>query len=314
MRRISTATRVVDKFGAGKDGFTNGNAVGGIAATDLEDVWFDHVQEEIANVVEGAGLTLDASNRAQLLAAIQTLGGDGQCRLTYTSATVVTLLPENGNALRIGGSKYTVPSAGVTLSNSGLSASTLYWVYAIVSAGAIALQASTTGFTRQSDGRYTMTGNASARLVGAVYTNASSQFVSSGTNQNVVSFFNRRALPFNLGGAGGTTTSTTLTPVNSGTVSCISFGLDSTAVQFLVNGYSSVSAGSWASGILVDGASGASTQGLATSAAAAQINNNPSMFSGYLSAGYHTLAGSVNVNTGGGSITVTGSMIGQTWG
>ncbi len=73
MRRISTATRVANKFGAGKDGFTNGDAVGGIAATDLEDVWFDHVQEEIANVVEGAGLTLDTSNRAQLLAAIQAM-------------------------------------------------------------------------------------------------------------------------------------------------------------------------------------------------------------------------------------------------
>ncbi|SAL20851.1 hypothetical protein AWB70_01072 [Caballeronia cordobensis] len=71
MRRISTATRVVDKFGAGKDGFTNGNAVSGIAATDLEDVWFDHVQEEIANVVETSGQTLSAADRTQLLKAIR---------------------------------------------------------------------------------------------------------------------------------------------------------------------------------------------------------------------------------------------------
>ncbi|MCK4164268.1 hypothetical protein [Ralstonia pseudosolanacearum] len=73
MRRISTSTKVVDKFGTGKHGFTNGNAVGGVASTDLEDVWFDHVQEEIANVIEGSGAALDSSNRAQLLAAIQSL-------------------------------------------------------------------------------------------------------------------------------------------------------------------------------------------------------------------------------------------------
>lgn len=73
MRRISTATRVIDKFGAGKDGFTNGDAVAGLPATDLEDVFFDHVQEEIANVVEGAGIALDGSNRAQLLAALQSM-------------------------------------------------------------------------------------------------------------------------------------------------------------------------------------------------------------------------------------------------
>lgn len=73
MRRISTSTKVVDKFGTGKHGFTNGNAAGGVASTDMEDVWFDHVQEEIANVIEATGAALDSSNRAQLLAAIQSL-------------------------------------------------------------------------------------------------------------------------------------------------------------------------------------------------------------------------------------------------
>ncbi|MFS8930938.1 hypothetical protein [Cupriavidus taiwanensis] len=71
MRRISTSTKVTDKFGAGKHGFTNGNAVGGIPATDLEDVWFDHIQEEAAGVIEAAGIVLDPNNRAQLLAALQ---------------------------------------------------------------------------------------------------------------------------------------------------------------------------------------------------------------------------------------------------
>lgn len=71
MQRISTATRVLNKFGAGKDGFTNGNVIGGVPATDLEDGWFDHVQEEIANVVEAAGLVLSGADRTQLLQAIR---------------------------------------------------------------------------------------------------------------------------------------------------------------------------------------------------------------------------------------------------
>ncbi|WP_035372828.1 gp53-like domain-containing protein [Pseudoduganella violaceinigra] len=74
MKRITTATKSVDKFGAGKHGFTNGNAVAGIPATDLEDTWFDHVQEELCTVVEAAGLALDGSSRAQLLAALRSAG------------------------------------------------------------------------------------------------------------------------------------------------------------------------------------------------------------------------------------------------
>lgn len=70
MRRISTATKVVDKWGPGKPGFTDGNAVTGIPATDLEAQFFDSVQEELCGVVEAAGLTVDGSSMAQLLAAI----------------------------------------------------------------------------------------------------------------------------------------------------------------------------------------------------------------------------------------------------
>jgi hypothetical protein len=78
MRRISTSTRVIDKFGAGKDGFTNGDAVSGLPSTDLEDVWFDHVQEEIANVIEASGASLNPAVRTQLRDAIKTLYGPGR--------------------------------------------------------------------------------------------------------------------------------------------------------------------------------------------------------------------------------------------
>jgi hypothetical protein len=73
MKRISTTTRVVDKFGVGKSGFTNGNAATGIAATDLESDWFDSVQEELCSVIESSGVALDGSKFNQLATAILAL-------------------------------------------------------------------------------------------------------------------------------------------------------------------------------------------------------------------------------------------------
>ncbi|WP_337015381.1 carbohydrate kinase [Pantoea agglomerans] len=90
MHRIDTSTAQVDKFGAGKNGFTGGNPQTGELPTALDADFFDSVQEEISAVIEAAGLTLTKSNRAQLLAAMNTLVGPG--RLIYvqifkTSAT-----------------------------------------------------------------------------------------------------------------------------------------------------------------------------------------------------------------------------------
>jgi len=73
MRRISTATKVVDKFGVGKHGFTNGNALTGVPATDLEDAFYDHLQEEICGIIEASGGVVDGSTRTQLLNALNVL-------------------------------------------------------------------------------------------------------------------------------------------------------------------------------------------------------------------------------------------------
>lgn len=70
MKRIDTQTKATDKFGPGKHGFTNGNPTIPTPATELDESWFDHVQEEIANFIEEQGIALDANNRTQLAAAI----------------------------------------------------------------------------------------------------------------------------------------------------------------------------------------------------------------------------------------------------
>ena len=71
MKRIDTTTAVPDMFGPGKSGWRNGNKAQGIPATEFNADWPNNVQEEICNVIEAAGITLDGNNRAQLLQAIR---------------------------------------------------------------------------------------------------------------------------------------------------------------------------------------------------------------------------------------------------
>lgn len=73
MHRIDTPTAQKDKFGAGKNGFTRGNPQTGTPATDLDDDYFDMLQEELAGVVEASGVNLEKSKHNQLLTAMKAL-------------------------------------------------------------------------------------------------------------------------------------------------------------------------------------------------------------------------------------------------
>ncbi|HGE7339817.1 hypothetical protein [Citrobacter sp. FDAARGOS_156] len=73
MHRIDTPTAQKDKFGAGKNGFTRGNPQTGTPATDLDDDYFDSIQEELAGIVESSGVALDKSKRNQVLTAVKAL-------------------------------------------------------------------------------------------------------------------------------------------------------------------------------------------------------------------------------------------------
>lgn len=73
MHRIDTSTAQKDKFGAGKNGFTAGNPQTGTPATDLDNDYFDMLQEELAGVVEATGVYLDKSKHNQLLTALRAL-------------------------------------------------------------------------------------------------------------------------------------------------------------------------------------------------------------------------------------------------
>lgn len=73
MHRIDTPNAQKDKFGAGKNGFTRGNPQTGTPATELDDDYFDMLQEELLGVVEASGAAADKSKRNQLLTALKTL-------------------------------------------------------------------------------------------------------------------------------------------------------------------------------------------------------------------------------------------------
>lgn len=70
MHRIDTPTAQADKFGPGKNGFTNGDPATGRRATDLNSDMWDAVQEEICAVIEKSGLTLNKEEHDQLYQAI----------------------------------------------------------------------------------------------------------------------------------------------------------------------------------------------------------------------------------------------------
>lgn len=71
MKRISTSTKAVDLFGAGKHGWRDGDLAIGVQPTDAEAIWFNNLQEEVCNVIETNGIALDGNVRTQLYQAIQ---------------------------------------------------------------------------------------------------------------------------------------------------------------------------------------------------------------------------------------------------
>ena len=122
MHRIDTPTAQKDKFGAGKNGFTRGNPQTGTPATDLDDDYFDMLQEELAGVVEATGVNLDKSKHNQLLTALKALllsrahpfadiKADGPAAIAEALSNLG--LHETGFATLTTSGSFTVP-AGVT--------------------------------------------------------------------------------------------------------------------------------------------------------------------------------------------------------
>lgn len=114
----------------------------------------------------------------------------GQCRLALSGGNLV-LSPVNGNGIVINMLMQTVPSAGVSLPATGLTASTLYYIYAYMNSGTMTLEASTTAYaTDASSGVTIKSGDVTRTLVGMAYPVAGPVFVDSNTQRYVRSWFN----------------------------------------------------------------------------------------------------------------------------
>lgn len=167
----------------------------------------------------------------------------GQCRLSVATASSLRLSPYNGSTIIINGAPRQIPAAGVTVTNSGVTASALRYVYAFMSGSTMALEVVATGHSTGTDGIEIKTGDPSRSLVGMVYTNASSQFVDSVTQRHCLNWFNRRTLncylfnvsSFNFTSSVGAEISTTLR------ASFLSWSDEATTAA--ITGYAAISTG-----------------------------------------------------------------------
>lgn len=73
MRRINTTNKATDLFGDGKHGWKNGVPGTADRPTEGQAEWFNALQEEIANVIEGSGAQLDPGQDDQLLQAVRSV-------------------------------------------------------------------------------------------------------------------------------------------------------------------------------------------------------------------------------------------------
>ncbi|EBX1481789.1 tail fiber protein [Salmonella enterica subsp. enterica serovar Chester] len=144
MHRIDTPTAQKDKFGQGKNGFTNGDPATGRRATDLNSDMWDAVQEEVCTVIEAAGIPLSKGEHTQLHAAIDRL----------IAEQVKTRLEKNQNGADIPDKSLFVRNIGALPANG-----TAVAANRLASRGALP---ALTGATRGSD---------SGLIMGEVYNN-----------------------------------------------------------------------------------------------------------------------------------------------
>lgn len=90
MRRIDTSNRSPDLFGPGKHGFRDGDPLTGVPSTSLNAAWFNAMQEEVASLIEAAGLTLDPGDTTQLRKAIKLLASPAGEVTVFARATAPT--------------------------------------------------------------------------------------------------------------------------------------------------------------------------------------------------------------------------------
>jgi hypothetical protein len=181
-----------------------------------------HVMGSLANFVASDLLSIDFT-RAGDAGSSSSSSRHGQCVLVKDGSDL-RLNPWNGNNLIINGSAESVPDAGVALSPSGLSANTLYYIYAFMNAGSMTLEASATAYAAQAGtGVKIKSGDATRTLVGMARTNGSTAWVDTAAQRFVRSWFNDRGLALAGSSVTGNTTNGSLTEITGGRAEFLSW-------------------------------------------------------------------------------------------
>ena len=131
------------------------------------------------------------------------------------SGSNLTLERVTGTVININGTLYIV-STLPTLAATGLTPSTLYYIYIYNNAGTITLEASATSFTVGTSGRAEKTGDTTRRLVGLAYCVTGPAWADSATQRLVISYDHKKHIVGrNHFTADRSTTSTSWAEVNT---------------------------------------------------------------------------------------------------
>jgi len=119
--------------------------------------------------------------------------GIGQCYLKLVNG-LLTLLPFNGNTIRINNVTGVIPSSGITLGPSGLIPNTNYYIYAYMSASGVTMEAVTTAPVISNTSGIKIKGpvDNTRTLVGLARTIDGPAWVDTDSQLFVLSWFNKR--------------------------------------------------------------------------------------------------------------------------
>lgn len=127
---------------------------------------------------------------AVVLAAAAAARSASDCRLSLSGGNLL-LSRFNGTRLTINGTPQAIPQAGVTLVATGLTPSTLYYIYAFMSGGTMTLEASATApAVDATTGISIKTADATRTLVGMAYPETGPVFTDTAKKRFVRSWFN----------------------------------------------------------------------------------------------------------------------------
>lgn len=192
------------------------NITGEISATQDELNLLAGASSDVGSVLGAAdfdaiwALLLASADPDAIVSLLDNLP-HGQCELSLDGSDLL-LSPLNGNKIIINGAMETIPSAGVSLSISTESASTLYYIYAYMNSGTMTLESSTTGHSVDATtGVEIKTGDSTRTLVGMAYTNATPAWQDDANHRYVRSWFNDKGI-FGSASAATSVTTTSTTP------------------------------------------------------------------------------------------------------